>query len=221
MIRITAKNDIRCFKKGDTIELDRFPTVMVGSNGSGKSTIFNAIRGVKNSMDENVMYASDFRELSKNFDIVHDYDNVFVFDADKDSGKNMSVAIDAVEFINWGGFHANRKSHGEGTIIFLDVFMGKLRDADPKGRSLIVLDEFDTGFSPLFQAKAFDVATAIAKKHDADLIMVTHNIIAMLQAETVYNMNMKMYMSSTSYLMISTMMDFGGVNKVEPKDAEG
>lgn len=148
MIKITIEKDFRLFKSGEVFEFNLVtPEVVVGDNGCGKSSLFQALRGYKNDLEEITLRSSDFRELSKNISVEHNYEKIFFLDSVVDSGSDMQTAFDAMSFFDSGGFQAKDKSHGESSFVYLNNFLGKVLDKIVPDKTLFVFDEVDKGFS--------------------------------------------------------------------------
>lgn len=204
MIRITANQDIRKFKAGDSFEFNEFPTLVVGKNGCGKSTIFHAVRGFKDDAKTRSLNESDFRLLSMSFDVEHDYERIFHYDSVKDSGTDMMNAYDAAAYISSGGFATRNSSHGETQLVQFDMFMKRISDKIIPGKTLLILDEMDKGFGLWFAAKFRSMVKHISAKHGLDVIAITHNLMAILQSEKVYSVPLKQYVPSDVYVTMET-----------------
>ena len=157
MLKITANTDIRTFKKDDTIELQFADglCVIVGENGSGKSTITHAIKGnfVKNNKAKfvgNSLNNSDISSLSKCFDIESDYDYCYSVDFHLDNPLASNNSYDAVEFLMNGGHATQHKSHGECQFYMLGRVIQQLeqrRKSHSTEKVLLILDEPECGLS--------------------------------------------------------------------------
>lgn len=192
-MKITVKNDIRNLKGGTVYDLSdlstlRFITV-VGDNGSGKSTLFQALRGHQNDNKSQSLYESEFEKLAKNFDFEHDYEKIFFLDRVKDDGNNMNVAYDAVGYLNSGGFHAKSSSHGQSSMIYLEKFLSDIGPKIVEGKTLLVLDEIDSGFSISYMSKCFNLICTLMVKKKCDIIIITHNPFLIIDSQVVFDVS--------------------------------
>lgn len=202
-IKITA--DFRCFKGGESFELlntDPDFCIIVGKNGSGKSTILQAIRG-KYDKENTSLYQSDFINIAKNVEIECMYDKFFFLDGQKDNGSDMNNAYDAMSYIKSGGMATKDISHGQSQIYYLIQLMEnikKWRGLNPNGKALVVLDEFDKGFDLFNQSKCFNIIRNIFCNFNCNIICATHNIFLIRDGLFVYDMDNKQVVTSENYL---------------------
>ena len=184
-MKITFKKDYRTFKANTSITIPMldYPTCIVGDNGSGKSSLLQAIRGkfetiggIIDSRDWNAMNKSDYISQSKNIELEDcEFTQCFGFDAHKDVGNTIYTAYDATKFIASGGFHAHNKSHGESEFIYFNRFLDEITPKLKNGKTLIILDEFDKGFSIRNQSLAIKMLFAFMLKHNVFILFTTHN----------------------------------------------
>ena len=105
-MKIEVIKDFRNQKVGFTYEFESLKEkrlqVIVGENGCGKSSIFHALRGSlpKQGASLNI---DDWRSLSKNVKIEHNYDKILFLDGIEDDGRNMNVSYSATNLIKSGG----------------------------------------------------------------------------------------------------------------------
>lgn len=178
MIKIEATENIRCFRKGDVFEFTE-PTLLVGSNGSGKSTLLRALRGYygyKFGADQEIAHSwdtseQDNKKLAKSFLVTTEIKEGVFFDAVLDDPARQTV--DAVSLLTSGGYHLNRKSHGEAGFSLLDRCIKSKENVQDK---LVVLDEFDNGFSIEKQVQSKKLLTNLTKL--ASLVLaVSHSYL--------------------------------------------
>jgi len=211
MLEITVNADVRNFKVGDEFkfQFDNGCSVMVGENGSGKSTITNAIRGHFMSLDKakgvgNSLNNYDIVTLSKSFDVKTDYDYCFVIDFHLDNPLASNNAYDAVEFLMNGGYAVKDKSHGECSLHMLGKLLQQLdnfRAINKLAKILLILDEPESGMSIKKQFKLASVMIpGIIKKHNVDMLIITHNTIITSSVETVFDMETKQIVPVNDYI---------------------
>lgn len=157
MLEITGKTAFRNFRKGWKADLTRaleqhHRVLLVGDNGTGKSTVLQALRGYKDNNPQKInLKLEDLpRKVLPNFTVATNYDEIYHLDSVMDDGNSMMNAYDAVSYMKSGGHAANTISRGQGSLFYLDRFIQSLPTAGG-GRRLVVLDEVDTGLSLLLQ----------------------------------------------------------------------
>ena len=211
-MKITVKTDFRNLKKGDVYDftnIDKLKTItVVGKNGCGKSSIFQALRGTKDDIKNDSLYKNDFKKLKDNIEVEHSYDKIFFLDSVKDNGFDLNNAYDASSYVNSGGFQTKKKSHGESSLIYLSLFLDKVKKEIVENKTLIVFDEFDKGFSLELQAKVRDIISNISEKYNVHIITISHNPILIYKSYIVYDMEKREMVSSSKYLMDKIGMIF-------------
>ncbi|MGE4273909.1 MAG: AAA family ATPase [Desulfitobacterium sp.] len=170
----------------DTLSMHPKVTFFVGENGSGKSTIleaiavaygFNAEGGTKNFNFSSRATHSDLDHYVKIIKGVHKPRTGFFFRAE--SFYNLASNIDDLEVIqSYGGISLHEQSHGES---FFAVFLNKF------GREgLYILDEPEAALSPSRQM------SMLARMHElieegSQFIIATHSPIIMAYPDaTIY-----------------------------------
>lgn len=209
-MKIKVVSDFRCFKSGEVFDFTNVlniikSVVIVGENGCGKSSIFHALRGMKNDMKTSSLFETDFQKISKHIEVEHDYENIFYFDNVKDNGSDMMVAYDAMNFLDSGGFYTKDKSHGQSSLIYLSMFLEKLfKKIDKTKKTLVVLDEVDNGFSLKNMALFNNLVVKLNREYNCHVIVITHNPFVMYLNYMVYDFTNKEMVLSNEYIMKQT-----------------
>lgn len=212
MLKIAILNDFRNLKR-DTIydlsTLDKLKSmILVGDNGCGKSSLLHALRGTKDDTNTNTaggsLYTTDFKLLQSNINVEHDYEKIFFLDSIKDNGMDLNNAYDAVEFVNSGGFHTKDRSHGEASLIYLSLFLSKIKDRIVENKTLIVLDEVDKGLSLSKQLKMYDIINNLVYKFKVHVLVVSHNALLIQKSEIVFDIEKNGMEVSPKYLSDKT-----------------
>lgn len=167
-----------------TLELHPKVTFIVGENGTGKSTILEAIAtaygfnpegGTKNFNFSTMNTHSDLFEYIKLVKGARKPEDGFFLRAE--SFYNLATNIDELGAArSYGGRSLHKQSHGES---FLAVFVNRF-----SGKGLYILDEPEAALSPSRQM------TLIARMHelvqqDSQFIITTHSPIIMSYPDSI------------------------------------
>ncbi|MDD5639492.1 MAG: AAA family ATPase [Candidatus Pacebacteria bacterium] len=160
------------FKK---IEFDKFITFLVGENGTGKSTLLEAIAvqygfngegGSKNfnfKTRQTHSILSEFIRITKG--IKKPKDNYFLR---AESFYNVASNIDDIGVTGYGEKSLHEQSHGES---FFSLFLNRLR-----GEGIYLFDEPEAALSPQRQLALIARINELIKK-DSQFIIATHSPI--------------------------------------------
>ncbi|MDD5150686.1 MAG: AAA family ATPase [Flavobacterium sp.] len=205
MITIEVTNDFRGIEKDTKFVFDK-NTIIVGDNGCGKTALLSAIRGklISSNKETDSLYFSDYKKLSENISIEHDYDKVFAYFSVEDDGGNMNNSFDAMAFIRNGGFAIQKISHGQKQFHYIVTLLEQIKQYktdNPTHRILVLLDEFDKGFSLKMQIKACNLLL-VFNSYGCDVICSTHNYFLIKKHKEIFDMCSKKYITPSEYIDI-------------------
>jgi predicted ATPase len=173
--------NIPAFQRGKLqLDFDRPITIIVGENGTGKSTLLEGIAGQcgfnLSGGNRNHLYAAElnsspltdalrlswlpkiargfFMRAESFFDFAHYIDN--------EVPESLSA---------YGGKSLHQQSHGES---FLALFQNKF-----KGQAIYILDEPEAALSPRRQLEFLKVMRLLELEGESQMIMATHSPILM------------------------------------------
>lgn len=172
--------------------------VIVGDNGSGKSTIMQALRGTT-SKKTNSLYEDDYKKLAENIEVEHNYENIVFFDAVNDNGLNFMNAFDASNYVSMGGYAKQKISHGQGALNDLGLFLEKNKNSINE-KTLVVLDEVDNGLSTANMAKFFNFISTLSYTKKCDIIAISHNPFLIARSIICYNIEKREIVNSKKYI---------------------
>lgn len=197
-LKIKVVKDFRGFKEGENLdffEITRNLCIISGDNGCGKTSMMQALRGHfianKKLKKTSSLKESDYVELSSNIEVEEDYDHVIYFDSVNDAGDNFLNAADASSYIEMGGFATRHLSHGQTQMYYVKQVLEKLEKIKESGEEkkvLLILDEFDKGFSLKLQSKVYNILTNISYKYKCDVICISHNYLLLEKMGYFFNM---------------------------------
>ncbi len=204
-MKITFNKKVRNIEAGTEIDLSILDVgksvAVVGNNGSGKSTILQAIRGSFPKTTKS-FFEDDCKNLVKDGGVVleHNYEKAFFLDAVLDNGLHFMNACDAPSFIRMGGFSKSKKSHGEGNLIDIARFMTEVEPKIVPDKTLIVFDEIDNGFSLRNMSLISNLIDKLVIKHKCHVIVSTHNPFYISQSGFCYDVEDFKIKKSSKYI---------------------
>jgi predicted ATPase len=199
--RVIVNSSFRKIKKGEVFNFDIPLTVIVGENGSGKSSLLQAIRG-KYDKKKDSLNTDEFRKLSKNISLETGCEHFLFFDSIKDNGSDMNNSYDAMSFISNGGFATKNISHGETQMYYLNKLINDIKALRTKTDKKIVLclDEMDKGYSLKTQSKIITLLLNLIMKYNCRILCITHNYLLIKKAGIVFDFDNRKYILSKDYL---------------------
>jgi predicted ATPase len=168
--------DLPVLSHGLDLRLDRPVTFFVGENGSGKSTILEALAWgagfASQGGDRSNSYAEgdDGHQLGRALKLAWRQKAVGGFFMRAETFFNFAAYLEGVgsTFRAYGGQPLNRQSHGEA---FLSVFRNRFEDG------LYLLDEPEAALSPQRQLAFLGILHDLAAAGLAQFIIATHSPI--------------------------------------------
>jgi len=174
---ITFKQDYRCFKEGFTLEFRPGITLLVGDQGTGKSTILQLL----------MMKTRDWKDK-----VVIDADRVEVksFDFEMDNPRIQQYFRENVDIMVQIG--SGRVSHG----MFNKALLETLTQAE---KVVILLDEPDQAMSPRSCYKMARIFDRVLEK-GCQLVASVHNPIIISTQPEVYSLEHREWVAPEDFL---------------------
>ena len=220
---VTFKKNFRCFDKDDKFDLRPGVNVLVGDQGTGKSTLIELIRS---KLDNTKHSESDSSYRAKSI-MVHDKIDDLIeinmdkatkciaYDFERESARDMS----AIHFDMFAEqMSAMKASHGQGNNISMARILDKVSKQKDKV-DVILFDEPDAAMSPRSCYSLLIILNSIAEKWKKQVIVSSHNPIIIngfhpvMKKEfqqmwtEVLSMEDKMWMKSSDF-MIFQLLDY-------------
>lgn len=179
---IRFKKDYRCFKAEDEISFRPGINLLVGDQGTGKSTILQLIRdsGTKN-------YAK--KRVVEIVSIDADHGPSFAFDLEKDMPRTTSTFganIGADLALRWS-------SHGQAVKAVVKAIPIQ------HGGAVVILDEPDMALSIRSCVEIVSFLDSLEKK-DCQILAAVHNPVLILSQKEVLSLEHRKWMSSKEFL---------------------
>ncbi|HZK61382.1 MAG TPA: AAA family ATPase [Anaerovoracaceae bacterium] len=165
-------------KNLDCLELSKNVTFLVGENGTGKSTLleaiavcygFNAEGGTKNfSFSSKETHSNLYDYITVVKGVKRPKDGFFLR---AESFYNVATEVDRLELVNsYGGKSLHEQSHGES---FITLVLNRFR-----GQGIYILDEPEAALSPSRQMTLLAQINQLVKE-GSQFIIATHSPILM------------------------------------------
>lgn len=230
-IKFTILEDFRTFKKGETFEIEVNPigiTYVVGKNGSGKSTILQILRALKDSLYKVNKERADGMTLESIETIKRnvlskvkvegfDYDEVYCLDSVIDDPSSLTNSCTAYSFAIGGGMMLQKASKGEKSVYLINRFrkdvekaIGDLESIDTKRiKRLFIIDEIDEGLDLKLQLLYNRILEGnFNLKYFGDVMVVSHNILCTLSdcylKPKVFNLDTRQMTTAEEYIKEKT-----------------
>ena len=159
-------------------------TLIVGENGSGKSTMLKYMSDRKAAKRDGVTDKMVISEESKNVRSMY-------FDTEKNNPRiNRPASFNAVDVMNH--LNGNMQSHGE-TLFPILEYVGQMQNA------VVLVDEPESGISLSNQKKLWEAFSAAAA-NGCQLVIATHSYLFIQWAGEVFDMSSGKYVSSERYI---------------------
>ncbi|SDH04325.1 Predicted ATPase [Vibrio xiamenensis] len=174
--------DIPTIKSLDNLKFNKNVTFFIGENGTGKSTLLEAIAISLGFNPEGGTKGSLFSSKNTHSEL-HNYLNIIkTHNIAKDgyylraeSFYNLASYMDEVDYLKgYGGKSLHKQSHGES---FIATLVNKLQ-----GRGIYLLDEPEAALSPSKQMAALSAIHNLVE-NDSQFIIATHSPILLAYPE--------------------------------------
>ena len=184
-MEINVIKDFRNFKAGESFNFTEDVTVIVGDMGSGKSSLVSSLRGNLLGEDSSTgLAANTLTTLGTNITVDENFDKIFCYDSIADDGLRFHNCSTAMALIENGGHSIMSLSHGESTTFYLDKLLSEItvyRKNNPRASILVILDEFDRGYSLQYQTRSYRILDYLTNKQRCKVVCVTHSYFLIKQ----------------------------------------
>lgn len=175
---ITFKTDFRSFKKDQKFEFKPGINVLVGDQGSGKSTLIELIRlQLESQKSSDSSYRAKSIEVHYKVEDLIDLElskpnvNCLGYDFERESARDMS----AIHFDMVGEqLFAMKVSHGQGNLASLNRLLSNMLKLNV---DVLLMDEPDTAMSPRSCYNLLQILYGIESKWKKQVILSAHNPI--------------------------------------------
>lgn len=178
------------FKKGFQIKFESGINIIVGENGSGKSSLLSLIKSELNHEDSSYMK------------IIGDTTSktVIFFNGEEDNPVTAIPKMmnpEAKNFISLSAqfFFAQEESHGESMLPALDYILD-----NAKGGYTIFMDEPETALSLKNQIRLVNKIKRSAGEYRNQLFLSTHSLAIINEFETIYDMEIRQWVRRSAYV---------------------
>lgn len=170
--------DFRCFKKGDEFEFRSGVNLLVGEQGSGKSTILNCIRDIASKTHDPKIEISATPIA------------MMAFDFEKDCSRGKSQFRDDVSYMSQVALIFS--SHGQANNAIL-------RSLEIEKHKLFVVDEPDMALSIRSCRKLVDTFKK-AVENECQVLAAVHNPIVISAFDDVFSLEHRKWMKSHDFI---------------------
>ncbi len=174
-------DDWRCFKKGDTFAFGPGVNLLVGDQGSGKSSILSLIAAQSKARG----YRYEIG-IEKKVEFTVDSVTSSGLDFEHDNPRTLSDIISGAQIL------LKYKSHGQSNLAILNT-LTQFSDA------LLYLDEPDMALSIRSICQLADLFTTCADKN-CQIIAAVHNPILIGKFLMVYSLDHRRWMKSDDFI---------------------
>lgn len=180
------KKDYRCFKKGEKVEFRPGVNLLVGDQGTGKSSLLQLIRGLAAGG-----YEAD--RSKESFDLKTSGPvRLLCFDFEKDTPRTKSH-FDGTD-MGWQ-VAARFMSHGQVINAVHQNLAGLERK---KEIHAVIMDEPDTGLSPRSAYDLIRHLERLGKRHQ--VLAAVHNPLLIASQPEVYSLEHRKWLPSTEFM---------------------
>lgn len=164
---------------GFELAFEKRITIVCGENGSGKSTVLEAIAGKSGfnlrsgNRDHALGLEASATPFEKHLKLhwLPKVANGFFFRAESVTDFNMMIETEPALWASYGGRSPDQRSHGEGALSVMKARFDR--------GGLFVLDEPEAALSPVRQAALVGLMDKHAKGGQCQFIVATHSPIVM------------------------------------------
>ena len=187
IVAAVCKRNYRCFLEGDRFKFRRGLNILVGDQGTGKSTLIDGLVAAIEHKKRSIIRANDFLEISMHGEELR---IICHYDIERMNPRLHTTHFQGVDY----GVQENLRnsSHGECVNAILD-FVKESRGA------VLLIDEPDQGLSARSASKLVDLLKATAERGNQVLAAV-HNPIVIGAFERVLSVEDRKWVSSKEFL---------------------
>lgn len=182
------KEEFRCFKKGSKFEFRPGVNLLVGDQGTGKSSLLGLVRGMVERSEFDRKHAKKTLDLKTSGAV-----QILCYDFEKDNPRVSAGFSDNLP-MDWQ-LQARWMSHGQVVNAIHANLTGLARKKEPYA---LIMDEPDTGLSPRSAHELVRHMVKLAKRHQ--ILAAVHNPILIASQPEVLSLEHRRWMSSEEFL---------------------
>ena len=201
------------FKKGFTIDFKSGVNVIVGENGTGKTSLLGCFKNYSGKAPDNLDfewggYKDDddyYKRYRENKEFLYEIDgdlsyrNSVFFNAEDDNPVTAIPKMlnpNSKDFLNLsvGYMFAQEESHGESMIPILDYLLDNAKNA------VIFMDEPETALSIRNQVRVAMKLKKSAEENNNQIIVSTHSLPIVEMFETCFDMETRKWYEADDYI---------------------